>query len=201
MESAAPVDLARLTERIRSGEGAADEELAIRFHHKAFLMALARTRDREAARDLAQETMLVVLRAVREGRVLDPGRLAGYVCGTTRNLVRDHLRSRQPRNDPGVPDPPPVPDPEQEAERSERQFLVRRVLRSLPGADQLVLLLTLVDGLAPAEIAERLGIRPDAVRQRKTRALRRARALLEAVSRTSPEAHVIPRGTSWTAPR
>ncbi len=194
MDSVAPTDLARLTERIRSGEGAADEELATRFHEKAFLMALARTRDREAARDLAQETMLIVLRAVREGRVLDPGRLAGYVCGTARNLVREHLRSRQPRTDPVDPDPPPVPDPEQEAVQSERQFLVRRVLRSLRRPDRLVLLLTLVDGLAPAEIAERLGIRPDAVRQRKTRALQRARVLLEEVSRTSPEAHVIQRG-------
>jgi RNA polymerase sigma factor (sigma-70 family) len=193
MDSVAPSDVARLTERIRSGEGAADEELANRFHEKAFLMALARTRDREAARDLAQETMLVVLRAVREGRVLDAGRLAGYVCGTARNLVREHLRSRQPRTDPVDPEPPPVPDPEQEAVQSERQFLVRRVLRSLHEPDRLVLLLTLVDGLAPAEIAERLGIRPDAVRQRKTRALQRARAVLEEMSRTSPETHVVQR--------
>ena len=162
MSSAAPADLAKLTERIRSGEGAADEELASRFHEKAFLMALARTRDREAARDLAQETMLIVLQAVREGRLLDPGRLAGYVCGTARNLVREHLRSRQSRTGPVGPAPPPVPDPEQEAVQSERQFLVRRVLRSLRRSDRLVLLLTLVDGLTPAEIAARLGIRPGA---------------------------------------
>jgi RNA polymerase sigma factor (sigma-70 family) len=185
MDSVAPTDLARLTERIRSGEGAADEELATRFHEKAFLMALARTRDREAARDLAQETMLIVLRAVREGRLLDPARLAGYACGTARNLIREHLRSKLPRTDPVSPEPPPVPDPEQEAVQSERQFLVRRVLRSLRRPDRLVLLMTLVDGLAPAEIADRLGIRSDTVRQRKTRALQRARVLLEEVSRTS----------------
>jgi len=193
MDAGAPSDLARLAERIRSGEGAADEELANRFHAKAFLMALARTRDREAARDLAQETMLIVLRALREGRLLDPGRLAGYVCGTARNLVREHLRSKQPRTGPVGPEPLPVPDPEQEAVQAERQFLVRRVLRSLHGLDRHVLLLTLVDGLAPAEIAERLEIRPDAVRQRKARALQRARALLEEMSRTSPETHLVQR--------
>lgn len=126
MDNAAPSDVGRLTERIRSGEGAADEELVTRFHEKAFLMALARTRDREVARELAQETMLIVLRAVREGRLLDPERLAGYVCGTTRNLIREHLRARQPRSEPICPIPPPIPDPEQEAEQSQRQFLVRQ---------------------------------------------------------------------------
>ncbi len=191
----APESLAGLAERIRRGEGAADEELFRRFHEKVFVMALVRTRDREAARDVAQETMLAVLTGVRQGRLLEPEKLAGYVCGTARNLVHEHLRANRPR--PGLTgaDPPVVRGADEELEEAERSFLVHRVLRSLTSPDRAVLVLTLVDGLAPAEIAGRLGLQPEAVRQRKSRALRRARALLEQLSRPTRERHLAVRGT------
>ena len=195
MNPVAPSGLAGLAERIRSGDAAADEELVRRFHERVFVMALARTRDRETARDVAQETMLAVLTSVREGRIHEPEKLAGYVCGTARNLVLEHLRARRNRADPLLVDPPSAVDVEEELEESERRTLVRRVLRALGASDRLVLLLTLVDGLTPAQAGARMGIRPDAVRQRKLRALRRARAMLERLSRPSSGRHLPLKGT------
>jgi RNA polymerase sigma factor (sigma-70 family) len=188
-----PADLAGLAERIRHGDAAADEELARRFLRRAFTLALVRTRDHEVARDVAQETMLAVLTSVREGRLHDPAALAGYVCGTAKNLVLARLRKDAARGEvPEVESAAPV-DIEGDLEQSERQFLVRRVLRALGAPDRLVLLLTFVEGLSPDEAGEKLGIRPDAVRQRKVRALRRARALLDRLSRPSAGRHLLTR--------
>lgn len=189
MNSDVPQDLAGLAGRLRSGDPAAGDELVRRFHEKVYVMALVRTRDRETARDIAQETMLAVLKSAREGRILEPGKLAGYVCGTARNLVHEQLRARNTPTEPLVADPPSATDVEAELESTERRFLVRRVLGALRAPDRLVLLLTFVDGLSPAEAGERLGIRPEAVRQRKVRALRRAQEMLERLSRPTPGSH------------
>lgn len=194
MAPEAPSGIAMLAERLRLGDVAAEEELVASFYEKVYFMALGRTRDRESARDLAQETILTVLRALREGRLQDPERLAGYVCGTARNLIRDQQRSARPRERCAELQPSVAPSPEQDAERSEEQFLVRRAMRELSAPDRLVLLLTLVDGLSPTEIAERLGLKPEAIRQRKARAIQRAKALLVRVSRVALPDHFVARG-------
>jgi RNA polymerase sigma-70 factor (ECF subfamily) len=190
----APFDPTRLTERIRAGEAAAEEELVARFRERVFVLALFQTRDRETSHDLTQDTLLRVLRAVREGHLREPERLAGFVCGIARNLVREHVRANQAHGGLPAPEPPPVPDAEERLEEAERSFLVHRVLRGLAMPDRLVLRLSLVDELSPAQIAERMGVTPDAVRQRKTRALRRARALLARLSQPSPNGHFSGRG-------
>ena len=51
---------------------------------------------------------------------------------------------------------------------------------ALAPADREVLQLTLVDGLHPREIAQRLSLSSDTVRQRKTRALKRLMAAVDA---------------------
>lgn len=149
------------------------------------MIAWVRTRDREAARDLAQETMLAVIRALREGRLKDPEKLPAYVHGVVCHLSGSYLRTRQRRPEGGPPpEELPAPSGEADVERSQRILLVRRAIARLRPADRLILLLTLVDGLKPSEIAERLALRPEVVRMRKSRALERAREVLGKVLRT-----------------
>ena len=175
---------AELAETVLEERSDAEEELVRRYSDRVFLIALVRTRDREAARDLAQETMLAVIRNLRDGRLLDPEKLPGYVCGTARNLIANHLRTRSRKPEGGPPpEELPAPDCEVEVEQSERVFLARRAIASLQPADRLILLLTLVDGLKPGEIADRLGLSPEVVRKRKSRALERAREVLGMGSR------------------
>ena len=175
---------AELSDTALEERSEAEGELVRRFHYRVFLIAYVRTGDPEAARDLAQETMLAVIRNLRDGRLLDPERLPGYVCGTARNLIANHMRtrSRQPTSGTALEDLP-APNCEVEVEQSERQFLARRAISRLQPADRLILLLTLVDGLKPAEIGERLGLSSEVVRKRKSRALERVREVLGMGSR------------------
>jgi RNA polymerase sigma-70 factor (ECF subfamily) len=171
-------------ESLENGATPSEEVLVRRFSEAVFLMAYVRIRDRESARDLAQETMLVVIRNLRSGRLMNADKLPNYVSGTARNLINNFLRTRRRRPESGPPsDELSVPDCEPEVERSERQFLARRALAQLRPDDRLILLLTLVEGLTPAEIAERLGLSSEVVRKRKSRAVARARSVLAGVSR------------------
>ncbi len=76
-----------LVERIRNADQAAEAELVGRFYPRVYAMVLARTRDNDVAWDLAQEIMLAVLCALREGGLRDHGSLTGYVCVTARNRI------------------------------------------------------------------------------------------------------------------
>ena len=173
-----------LARRIRDGDRGAEEELAERFRQRVYVMALARTRDPEAAKDLVQEVLLGVLRALRDGKLRAEERLSAFVHGTARNRVNDHLQARQKRQDGrSLPPRPPAASPEERFVQAERQVLVRRALRSLGARDQEILLLTLVEGLKPGEIAERLGLRPELVRKRKSRAVRKVRQTVSEMSR------------------
>jgi len=179
------LDAASLAERIRDGDQSAERELVMRFHRRVELMAWARTRDREAAADLAQETMLAVLQALRGGKLIHPSRLPGFVRGTAKNLVNNHLRGLTTRRqEPIASLPNPGLDPERRADSAERMERVRRALAELGPDDRMVLLLTLVEGLNPREIADRLRLSSEVVRKRKSRAVARMREAIERRSRS-----------------
>ena len=124
-----PQQQSSLAERIRSREPSAEEELVRLFTDRIRFLVLARTRDPEAARDLAQEVMLAVVRALRGGQLREPERLAGFVYGTARNLINNYLRtrSRLPRED-SLDAALHLASPPDAVDDSERIALVRRAL-------------------------------------------------------------------------
>jgi DNA-directed RNA polymerase specialized sigma24 family protein len=67
-----------LAETVLEERSEAEAEIVRRFHERVILIAYVRTGDREAARDLAQETMLAAIRNLRDGRSLDRENLPGY---------------------------------------------------------------------------------------------------------------------------
>jgi RNA polymerase sigma-70 factor (ECF subfamily) len=166
-----------LAERIRHGERSAEEALVERFHERVYAMALVRTRDRETARDVAQDVMLVVLCALRDGNLRDEANLAGYVCATARNRINGLYRTRHAESglDSPLSSGPERFDPEESFADAERRSLARGAIERLSAEDRQILRLTLVAGLKSVEIAERLGLAPGAVRKRRSRAVRRAR--------------------------
>jgi DNA-directed RNA polymerase specialized sigma24 family protein len=87
--------LRRLVERIAAGEPAAEAELAERFDRRVRAMMAVRTRDRDAAQDLAQETLIAVLGALRQGQLREAERLPAFVHGTARNVLNNYFRRRQ----------------------------------------------------------------------------------------------------------
>lgn len=178
-----PQQQSRLAERIRGREPSAEDELVNLFSDRVRFFVLARTRDPELARDLAQDVMLAVVRAVRSEQLREPERLAGFVYGTARNLLNNYLRSRDrlPKEDP-IDDAVHLAAPLEGEDNSERIGLVRRALTALDVTDRKILLLTLVEGLKPGQIGLRLGLTSEIVRARKSRALKKT---IERVKRLS----------------
>lgn len=147
------------------------------------VMMRARTRDADLARDLTQETLMAVLIALRKGQLRDAARLTAFVHGVARNIVNNHLRGSRQRSE--LPLETDVADvaADDDTESRERAQAVARGLEAISGGDRDVLLLTLVDGLLPREIAARLSLPPEVVRQRKSRALRRIIAAVSELPR------------------
>jgi DNA-directed RNA polymerase specialized sigma24 family protein len=151
-------DPVTLVGRIREGDSAAEDEL-VRFFEREVLGSLRRRmRDHDVARELANDVLISVVCALRAGRLQDAEKLRAFVRGTARNLANNYIRSRLAR----------------------RLALVYRALAGLGGRDRQILLLTMVEGLKPRQIAQGLGLSPEVVRTRKSRALKR---LLEGTRR------------------
>jgi RNA polymerase sigma-70 factor (ECF subfamily) len=173
-----------LAERIHAGDGSAEEDLVRWFGQRVLRLLIARTRDPEAARELAQEVLIGVLRALRNGDLREKERLAAFVHGTARNVANNYLRERS-QNPVLVPLEPDhaIALPASALENSEQLSLVHRALERLEAAERTVLLLTLVQGLKPGQIAERLGCTPEVARKRKSRALKKVKETVRKLSR------------------
>jgi RNA polymerase sigma-70 factor (ECF subfamily) len=174
-----------LVVRIREGDPAAEDEFVRVFSKIVSLMVLARTHDPEAARDLTQEVLLAVLQALRKGQIREPENLSAYVYGTARNLVSNYFRVRgqQLKVESLSLDPLMTAQTTDDREHSERINLVRRALERLDLTDRKILLMTLVEGLTPGEIAGQLNLTPEVARQRKSRAVKKVVECVRKMSR------------------
>jgi len=171
---------ARLVERIRDGDLEAEGRLVELFTRAIRVMVRVRARDL-GEEDLTHEVLIAVITALRRGQLRDTGRLAQFVAGITRNVINNRLRSaRGPVHEP-ISDhehAAPVVDLAHELARRERTRTLRQAMDSLSAEDRRILMLTLVDGLKPGQIAARLGLGEEVVRTRKSRAIKRLKARL-----------------------
>jgi RNA polymerase sigma factor (sigma-70 family) len=166
-------DSEALAQRIGKGDRAAEAELVGLYCDCVFAMALSRTRNRDAARELMDEILMAVITALRHGSVRNTGQIGGFVRGTATNIINGYIRAarRTPRT--MVLNPDAVgSDPTDDYEMQDRRDLALKALELLNVRDRQILQLSLVEGLKPAEIAAKLGISPVLARQRKCRALR-----------------------------
>jgi RNA polymerase sigma-70 factor (ECF subfamily) len=163
-----------LAERILAGDREAEAELVEHFGPRIFAILCARTQDREASRDLLHDALIGILKAVRRGELREAGKLPAFIASVARNIAHTHLRGRararlsEPIDgdiiSPGRGDP---------VDEAERQALVQRALLQLDGTDREILTRILTEGQKLTAIARSLGMSQEAVRQRKSRALRK----------------------------
>ena len=166
---------------IAAGDAAAEAAFAVYFAPRVRAMLRARLRQPDAVLDLSQDTLVASILALRKGQLREPDRLPAFVHGVARNIVNNHLRGEHRRGEAPLDDEIAARLPAIDArEDDERRGLVAKGLASIAPADREVLQLTLVDGLHPREIAQRLSLSSDTVRQRKTRALKRLMAVVDA---------------------
>jgi RNA polymerase sigma-70 factor (ECF subfamily) len=174
-----------LAERVRKGDPSAEDELVRIFRARVLVMMRARTREPDTARDLCQDVLIAVLRALRQGQLRDTKRIAAFVHGIARNTANNYLRTRRRQSVlDEVPESVAAAVRDDPVESAERRQLVSCALSSLTPEDRRILMLTLVEGLKPGEIAERLSLNDEVVRTRKSRALRKVIERVRELSRT-----------------
>jgi len=166
-------DNEQLALHIQQGDRAAETRFVHLYCDCVFAMALGRTRDRDAARELVDDVLMAVILALRSGAVRDRGHLGGFVHGTALNKIRGYFRKqRQWRRALRLQPASLATEPLDDAESQDRWRMAREAMAFLHDSDREILRLNLVEGLKPGEIAARLKLSPALVRQRKCRALR-----------------------------
>jgi RNA polymerase sigma-70 factor (ECF subfamily) len=156
----------------------AEGELCRKYAGRIRGYGLRHLRDQAAAEDLVQHVLLIVLRAVREGRA-EPERLDGYVLVTCRNSVMDMRRgdSRQRRlaieSSEGLPT---AYEPRWESADARR---IEHCLRQLEPRERAVVLATFVQDRDADEIGQAMQLTPGNVRVIRHRAIARLQACVE----------------------
>jgi RNA polymerase sigma factor (sigma-70 family) len=179
MSAATVEELRNLAERIRQGDASAETELVREFAQRIFVMGVMRTHDREAARELMQDVLVAIIGALRKGQLQDVDKLAAFVHSTARNLINNQLRSesKKPRLEP-LSENLSQANLVKQLEDAERVRLVHQALGRLGQEDRTILLMTLVEGRKPGEIASILGLTSEVVRTRKLRAVKKIADLI-----------------------
>jgi RNA polymerase sigma-70 factor, ECF subfamily len=157
----------------------AERALCRRYADRIRGYGLRHLRDEAAAADLVQHVLLIVLRAVREGRAGDLVRLDGYVLVTCRNAVMD-MRRTDARQRRLVAQ---VSVGQEEAfepgwSRVDRQQL-ERCLRRLEPRERAVILATFLEDRDANEIGQAMQLTPGNVRVIRHRAVAQLQACIE----------------------
>jgi RNA polymerase sigma factor (sigma-70 family) len=86
-----------LVARVRAGEALAETEIVRRYARAVLTVAQQRMGHFENARDVAQETFIIVLERLRGPGIDDPERLSGFIRNTAVNLAVGEMRKQTRR--------------------------------------------------------------------------------------------------------
>ncbi|MHB9110015.1 MAG: RNA polymerase sigma factor [Armatimonadota bacterium] len=168
-----------LVRRAQGGERGAFDCLAARYRGMARAMAFLRTRDDEAAEDLAQEALAKAWEKLPS--LQEPGAFRGWLQVIVINACRNWSRGRQwPESLDDLPEPPPdpAPGPLDGLLARERRELWRKALLALPEANRLPLIMHVRGGQSYEEIARQLDVPVSTIEGRIHRARLQLRRLL-----------------------
>jgi len=159
----------------RNGDELAWEALVRRYQGRVFGVALHYLRDREEARDVAQDVFVKVYRSLE--KVRDGDTFLAWLLRLTRNQSIDRLRRLTARRtDRAVPVeeaaelPDPAPGPESDGLGGERRRLLYRALGRLSPLNREMILLKDIQELKLVEIADLLDVPVGTVKTRSHRA-------------------------------
>jgi RNA polymerase sigma-70 factor (ECF subfamily) len=180
---ASEADLVRRIASVAPGLAVDSEaELYRRMAPRVRLYGLRHLRDEQAAADLTQEVLLIVLEALRAGRLRAPEKLASFVLGTCRMAVLDLRRNANRRQDLLVrfrgdlplAAPPPAPALD--------RVQLARCLEALPERERSVVMMSFYHEQSALQVADLLGISQANVRVIRHRALGRLRKCMPRAS-------------------
>lgn len=179
------MDLDSLVEGCRAGDELAWEALVRRFQGRVFGVAFHYLRNREEARDVAQEAFIRIydnLESFRAG-----GNFTAWALRITRNCAIDrtrHLRARPQLDEAEVNEhtmaAEDIAEPDIEVIADERHRLLYRALDLMSAVNREMILLKDIQGLKQQEISELLEVPLGTVKTRSMRArVELARRILE----------------------
>jgi RNA polymerase sigma-70 factor (ECF subfamily) len=179
------LDLETLLKRCRQGDELAWETLVRQFQARVFGLTYHYLRDREEARDVAQEAFIRIYRNL--DKVEAAGNFTAWALRIARNCAIDRIRHRKAR--PGL-DGAEINEeilvsesqhaPDAEAIDNERHRLLYRALDLMSDVNREVILLKDIQGLRQREIADMLEVPLGTVKTRSSRArVELARRILE----------------------
>jgi RNA polymerase sigma-70 factor (ECF subfamily) len=179
------MQLETLLEQCRAGDELAWEALVRRYQGRVFALAYHYLRDREEAREVAQETFIRVYRGLRtfDGE----GSFTAWLVRVARNCAIDRIRKLQSSpayegDEVEATDPLVAtgPDPEDHSLAQDRRDLICRALDRMSEINREMILLKEIQGLKQREIADMLAIPLGTVKARTNRArLELAERILE----------------------
>jgi len=161
--------VAAATERARDGDDDALRLLFLLYADNVFGYVLAIVRDEHDAEDITSEVFSRLPRALSHYRASATPFVA-WLLRVARNAALDHLRAQR-----SVPLAEVPANDRAELQAHERLDDLRAALEALPFDQRQVMVLRLVAGLTPGEVAERIGRSVDAVHALQHRARRRLR--------------------------
>lgn len=194
-----------LVQRLREGDEAAFVELIDRYGTTMLRVAQMYVRDRATAEEVVQETWLAVLNGIdrfeersslktwlfriltnraktrgqRDGRMVPFSSLAGHGEEGDEPSVDPDRFLGPDSSHPGAWAAPPVGWPEERLLEREALTVIEMAIDQLPEAQREVILLRDVDGWAPMEVSDVLGITDGNQRVLLHRARSKVRAALE----------------------
>jgi RNA polymerase sigma-70 factor (ECF subfamily) len=174
---------AQLASLAASGDDSAFTRLVTRYQPAVFRWALMFARDPDEAEDVAQEVFVRAHRLLSQYR--SDGSLEAWLYAITRRVAYQTLRTRKRRSrlalSPGARPLREVytTDPGGRVDRERAAAVIRELFSELPPRQREIFDLIDLQGLTPAEVAERTGMKPVSVRANlfKARSTIRARFL------------------------
>ncbi|MCX6602506.1 MAG: sigma-70 family RNA polymerase sigma factor, partial [Acidobacteria bacterium] len=161
-----------VAEGILMGSPDLEREFAERFLPRLQVFFRARVSDPDLREELIQETLVAALLALRAGKLRETSAIDGFVVGIARNLLAEAIRSKT-KNPAGAAGDEIDSRAIASGLEPELRLAVQNELQDLAEVDQRILRLILIEGLRPAEVAPQVSLTEEAVRQRKSRTLRR----------------------------
>lgn len=168
-------DYADLIARCRRGDDLAWESLVRRLEGRVFAVALHYLRDREEARDAAQDAFIKIYQNLHTVRADKP--FLAWVLRVARNCCIDRLRRldvRTPAHSVPLESAPdlaePLPSPEEACLDNARDRLVYRALGTLSPSNREIILLKDIQEMKLVEIAELMSAPLGTIKSRWNRA-------------------------------
>jgi RNA polymerase sigma factor (sigma-70 family) len=162
-----------LVASLRAGDSVAFGRVHASHGPRLYNFLARMTGNKELALDLYQETWIKL--AIHAPRLEPDTELGAWLYTVARNLARSERRSQRAR--PALAAESATEDardgsasPHDWAVANETEGLVERALADLPGPMREVLLLVVIDGLEPEQAAVIVDLKPEALRQRLSRA-------------------------------